>query len=91
MYRRVGCRRLVKAVEFALDFLGPSAKNALLYHLVNECGIRLEFETCSTLHELERALEDLMGKAAAQIIMKSIIEELDRGRPTQSCSRKSLP
>lgn len=69
------CERLQRAVEKALDNLGSHSKEALLFHLTNNYKIQLGKKDCSSLEEIEQALNAIFNDGAA-ILMKWIKDEM---------------
>jgi hypothetical protein len=59
---------VAKAVDKSLDILGPSSKNALLFHLMHTYSISLDEGNCSQLEEIQDALKQVLGKGAALVI-----------------------
>lgn len=57
----------IAAFVRALDILGESSKQALLYHLKEHYGIVLEDASSFSLERLNVALQDLVGEAAEVI------------------------
>jgi hypothetical protein len=61
----------IAAFVRALDILGESSKQALLYHLKEHYGIVLEDASSFSLERLNVALQDLVGEAAEVIMGKT--------------------
>lgn len=59
---------VAKAVDRSLDILGPSSKDALLFHLMHTYNISLDEANCSPLEEIQDALRQVLGKGAALVI-----------------------
>jgi aminoglycoside N3'-acetyltransferase len=70
------CERLERAVEQGFENLGNQGKEALLLHLRQSYNIRLGGTNCSSLEDIERAVNDVFGQAGA-IIMHFIRERFE--------------
>ena len=66
--KREYCERLQRAVNEALGNLGNQAKEALILHLRQGYNIRLGGTNCSSLEEIERAINEIFGQAGAIIV-----------------------
>jgi hypothetical protein len=67
----------IAAFVGALDILGESSKQALLYHLKERYGIVPEDASSFSLERLNVALQDLVGEAA-EVIMWNMRMEMGR-------------
>jgi hypothetical protein len=67
----------IAAFVRALDTLGESSKQALLYHLKEHYGIVLEDASSFSLERLNVALQDLVGEAA-EVIRGNMRMEMGR-------------
>lgn len=67
-----------KAIVSALDVLGPVSKQRLLRHLKVAYGMDIRSVTPLNLDELNHAIEDIFGEAAAKLLMQQIYAEICR-------------
>lgn len=70
------CERLKRAVENAFSKLGEDAKEAILFHLTHNYRIKLGGADCSSLDEIEQAL-DAEFRSGAEIIIEWIRQEME--------------
>jgi hypothetical protein len=69
VYWSEGSITIRRALYNSLEFLDNSAKNALLYHITHKYGVLLDDLHCSSISQIHKALEEMLGPAAANIIM----------------------
>jgi hypothetical protein len=66
------CAKVKKALERSLGLLGEPSKEVILYHLQQRykitLGDRVEGSQCSSLEEIETALNTLLGNSSHIII-----------------------
>jgi hypothetical protein len=67
----------MRSLYKALEFLEDSAKNALLYHITHKYGVRLDDLSCSSIQQIHKALEEMLGSAGADIVMRYIYAEYE--------------
>ena len=67
-----------RMVRSALDMLGKSSVEALLYHLRSEYGVRIESGVPIDMKKLELALADMLGVKCSELIMSYIAAEIMR-------------
>ena len=79
MARLGDCAGVRRALEQSLDILGEPSKKALLRSLFCEFNILLEDENCSSVQEIQAALEAIFG-AGASVIMAEFRRNLDAGK-----------
>jgi hypothetical protein len=64
-------QRRKKAIEEALEVLGPQARSVILAFLCHRKKITIGSDYCSPIEEIGASLEELFGRGAA-LIMDSI-------------------
>jgi len=69
---------LTPAIESAFEILGKASKNRLFQHLHDEYGIDIRHATQANVNGIHRAIEELFGRDAAELLMKQIYLEMDR-------------
>lgn len=66
--KREYCERLERAIDEALGNLGNQAKEALILHLRQGYNIRLGGTNCSSIEDIEQAINEIFGQAGAIIV-----------------------
>ena len=61
---------LQRDLDMAMEFLGQTTRDKLLFILTDKFHISLAGEKCSTLEDIEAALRELVGEGASIIMAK---------------------
>jgi hypothetical protein len=68
-----------KAIEEALEILGPHASSIVITFLSSERKIIIDSNYCSPIEEIGTSLRELLGNGASLIIDSIAIKELRSG------------
>jgi hypothetical protein len=78
-FNRVGhADCLVAAFDSALDMLGQTSKQALLFHLKMRYEISFDDANTFSIEKLFAVLTSFLGNGSANIIMEKVLQEMDR-------------
>ncbi|HEV8405845.1 MAG TPA: hypothetical protein VGQ13_08065 [Nitrososphaera sp.] len=69
---------LTPVIESAFDILGTSSKDRLFQYLLEKYDIDIKFATKSDVSRIHRAIVELFGRDAAELLMKQVYSEMDK-------------
>ena len=65
-------------IDSAFEILGTASKNRLFQYLNAEYDIDIRVATQAHVNGIHRAIEELFGRDAAELLMKQVYLEMDR-------------
>ena len=65
-------------IESAFDILGTTSKDRLFQYLLEKYDIDIKFVTRSDVSRIHRAIVELFGRDAAELLMKQVYSEIDK-------------
>jgi hypothetical protein len=65
-------------IESAFEILGTSSKDRLFQYLLEKYDIDIKFATKSDVSRIHRAIVELFGRDAAELLMKQVYSEMDK-------------
>ena len=69
---------LTPVIESAFDILGTSSKDRLFQYLLEKYNIDIRFVTKTDVSRIHRAIGELFGRDAAELLMKQVYSEMDK-------------
>ena len=69
---------LTPVIESAFDILGTSSKDRLFQYLLEKYNIDIRFVTKTDVSRIHRAIAELFGRDAAELLMKQVYSEMDK-------------